>query len=78
MRSTKLLPFETFYVYSILYLLSIQMCQVAAKLEAPAIHVHLMNYSHRNLMHTVATHVKYNTIITNFINDDMIVLRAAV
>ena len=25
--------------------------------KAPAIHVHLMNYIHRSLMHAVATHV---------------------
>ena len=34
--------------------------------KAPAIHVHLMNYSHRSLMHAVATHVNYfNAIINN-------------
>ena len=25
--------------------------------KAPAIHVHLMNYSHRSLMHAIATHM---------------------
>ena len=34
--------------------------------KAPAIQVHLMNYSHRSLMHAVATHVNYfNAIINN-------------
>ena len=34
--------------------------------KAPAIHVQLMNYSHRSLMHAVATHVNYfNAIINN-------------
>ena len=28
--------------------------------KAPAIHVHSMNYSHRSLIHAVATHVNYN------------------
>ena len=45
--------------------------------KAPAIHEHSMDYSHRSLMHAVAVHVNYfNTIVSNFINDDMIVLRA--
>ena len=49
--------------------------------KAPAIHVHSMNYSHRSLIHAVATHVNYNTIISNtlnFIINDMIVFRATV
>ena len=33
--------------------------------KAPAIHVHLINYSHRSLMHAVATHVNYFNAIFN-------------
>ena len=32
------------------------MCIVAGQTKAPAIHLHLMNCSHKSLMHAVATH----------------------
>ena len=33
--------------------------------KAPAIHVHLMNYNHRSLMHAVDTVNYFNAIISN-------------
>ena len=34
-------------------------CSKTEGTKAPAIHVHLMNYSHRSSMHAVAIHVNY-------------------
>ena len=74
MKSMKLFPIETF-TYMVHYTDVLSGSKTRGT-KAPAIHVHSMDYSHRSLMHAVATYVNYfNTIISY---DDMIVLRETV